>query len=228
MFYDDVQYDRRGWRNRNRIKTAGGTRWLTIPVKAMGRQEGRILDMQISWDKDWSRDHYRTLRHSYSKAPFFKKYEPMFHAWYSSHPKMLADFTIEITIELARQLGIQHTRFLRSSSLNCSGQKTERLLEILEKVEARTYLSGPSAQEYLDVAMLGEKGISVEWMVYDYPHYPQLHPPFEGEVSVLDLLFMEGDNAGSYIWHESSRTRRSPIEEIHSSGVNRSEHRLVS
>ncbi len=139
VFYDDAQYDRHGWRNRNRIKTPRGTQWLSIPVKSAGPQwkQAMTCDMQISWEKKWNRTHFESLRHSYSKAPFFQQFEPMLKRWYQREPDRLADFTIDTTIELARELGIQHTRFVRSSSLECSGAKTDRLLQILEKVGAR-------------------------------------------------------------------------------------------
>lgn len=124
----------------------------------------------------------------------------MLKSWYQREPGRLADFTIDTTIELARELGIQHTRFVRSSTLECSGAKTDRLLQILEKVGARNYISGPSAKDYLEVEKLNARGISVEWMLYDYPEYPQLHPPFDPHVTVLDLLLMTGSEAGKYIW----------------------------
>jgi hypothetical protein len=202
VFYDDVQYDRHGWRNRNRIKTALGSQWLTIPLKSAGSQwkDARICDMQISWERKWNQAHFETLRHAYSKAPFFKQYEPMLRDWYCHEPENLADFTIKLTVDLARELGIRHTQFLRSSELSCSGTKTDRLLQVLEKVGARHYISGPSAKEYLETDELEKKGISVEWMTYDYPSYPQLYPPFDPQVSVIDLLLMTGPDAGSYIW----------------------------
>ncbi len=202
VFYDNVQYDRHGWRNRNRIKTPRGPQWLTIPLKSVGPdwKQAMICDMQISWGEKWTRKHFESLRHSYSKAPFFKHYEPMLRCWFESEPDRLSDFTIETTIELAHELGIRGTRFVRSSSLGCSGTKTDRLVQVLEKVGAKTYLSGPKAKDYLDEEKLKARGIAVEWMAYDYPEYPQLYPPFDPQVSILDLLLMMGPESGKYIW----------------------------
>jgi hypothetical protein len=202
VFYDDVQYDRHGWRNRNRIKTPDGSRWLTIPLKSTGSQwkEARICDMQISWEKKWNQAHFETVRHNYSKAPYFRRYESMLASWYCTEPDNLADFTIRTTIELARELGIHKTQFIRSSSLECSGVKTDRLLEILQKVGAKHYISGPAAKDYLETYKLEKKGITVEWMTYDYPEYPQLYSPFDSQVSIIDLLMMTGTDAGNYIW----------------------------
>jgi hypothetical protein len=202
VFYDDAQYDRHGWRNRNQIKTPRGPQWLTVPLKSIGAQwkEATICDMEISWDRNWSQTHFETLRHSYSKAPFFKRYQPMLQNWYSGRPERLADFTIETTIELARELGIQHTQFVRSSTLGSSGTKTDRLLQILRKIGAKNYISGPAAKDYLETEKLEAEGITVEWMVYDYPEYPQLYLPFHPQLSVVDLLLMTGGEAGNYIW----------------------------
>lgn len=202
IFYDDVQYDHHGWRNRNRIKTASGPKWLTIPLRSTGEawRESTIHTREISHEGDWARKHYETLRHSYGKAPHFGAYQEMVEGWYQRPANKLADFTITTTVELARALGISKTRFVRSSELGCEGAKTERLLAILKKLGATHYLSGPAAKDYLDVALLGRHGISVEWMVYDYPEYPQLYPPFDGRVSVLDLLFQHGTETGRYIW----------------------------
>ncbi len=202
VFYDDVQYDHHGWRNRNRIKTPSGSKWLTIPLRATGSRwkENRICDRQISPEGNWSKKHFESLRHSYSRARYFADYLPMIERWYADPAPLLADFTIETTIELARVSGIEKTRFVRSSTLACAGAKTERLLAILQKIGATHYISGPSAKGYLDVEMLHSAGIGVEWMEYKYAEYPQLFPPYEAGVSMLDLLFNVGPGTGKFIW----------------------------
>jgi hypothetical protein len=204
VFYDDVQYDRHGWRNRNRVKTRAGTKWLTIPVRSGGEdwREKSIAQMEISWERCWTKIHFETLRHSYSDAPYYGLYRPMLELWYASRPQYLADFTIQTTIDLAHELGLRRVQFLRSSALGGTGAKTGRLLTILKQLDATHYISGPLARNYLQVAELNGAGISVEWMDYDYPEYPQLFPPFDPQVSVLDLLMMEGPNAGRYIWDQ--------------------------
>jgi hypothetical protein len=207
VFYDDVQYDRHGWRNRNRVKTPQGSQWITIPIKSVGARwtEVPICAVEISWDRAWNKIHWETLRHNYSKAPFFSVYEPMLKEWYAMRNEKLADFTIQTTIALAHQLGIRDTAFVRSSDLHCSGTKTDRLLSILQRVGASHYISGPAAQEYLETDKLEAAGISVEWMVYDYPEYPQLYPPYDPHVSIIDLLLMTGPQAGDYITSSTSK-----------------------
>lgn len=202
VFYDDVQYDKHGWRNRNRIKTAQGAEWMTVPVFSGGAlsKELPINEVRICWDRKWNEVHFRSLRHNYAKAPYYDRYWPMVEAWYGRHAELLADFTIDTTIEVARELGINKTRFLRSSRLGCTGTKTDRLLEILLKLGATHYVSGPAAKDYLETEKLERHNITVEWMAYDYPEYPQLYPPFDPHVSILDLLLTVGPEAGKYIW----------------------------
>lgn len=200
VFYDDVQYDKRGWRNRNKVKTPKGTQWLTIPVHSSGAIVDAIPihQIEIDWEQDWASRHLMTLQHHYRKAPYFKQYEPWLENVYQRRPTRLADFTIPLTEEIARRLGIEHTRFLRSSTLNAHGQKTDRLLEILTQLGADHYISGPSARDYIEPEKFAAAGITLEYIDYNYPEYPQLYPPYDPFVTVLDLLFMTGPDALRY------------------------------
>jgi hypothetical protein len=202
VFYDDVQYDKHGWRNRNQIKTAQGKQWLTIPVLSAKVVSERIPinQVRINWDRNWSASHFASLRQSYAKAPYFDRYAPLMEEFYSRKPVFLADFTIDTTIALARELGIHATRFVRSSELaGISGTKTDRLVSILRHLGATHYISGPSAKDYLEEQKLADAGITLEYMTYGYPPYPQLYPPYDPGVSILDLLFMTGDHALQHI-----------------------------
>jgi hypothetical protein len=202
VLLDDVQYDKRSWRNRNRIKTANGTIWLTVPVRARGSMTEVIPINRIRIDnsRPWRRKHRAALHHGYSKAPFYRRYEPLLEAFYARKDDLLADFDIEFTVALAVELGISDTRFVRSSSLDVSGAKTDRLVRILKEVGATHYITGPTARRYLDEGALHREGLSVEYMTYDYPEYEQLHPPFDPNMSILDLLMMTGPEAPRYIW----------------------------
>jgi len=202
VFYDDVQYDKRGWRNRNRIKTCTGSQWLTIPVLNKGTQTNRISikEICVNWDRRWNETHWQTLEHAYGKAPYFRDYRELLKSFYQRRPQFLAEFTIDFTIALAGALGLTNKRYLRSSSLPARGQKTDRLLSILKHLGATHYISGPSAKEYIEEYKFKEAGITLEYMVYTYPEYRQLYPPFDPNVSILDLLFMLGPKAPCYIW----------------------------
>lgn len=202
VFYDDVQYDKHGWRNRNRVKTASGTRWLTIPVRSKGSvaRGTPINEMEIDWSEPWARKHWSTIEQSYAHAPFFGRYAPILRAAYDSHPVLLCELAIGLTIELARALEITRARFLRSSELGASGDRTDRLLSVLRGIGASEYLSGPSARSYLEEEKFKRAGIGLEYMAYDYPAYEQFHPPYDPQVSIIDLLFMKGPKAGEAIW----------------------------
>ncbi|MBE0699999.1 MAG: WbqC family protein [Anaerolineaceae bacterium] len=202
IFYDDVQYDKHGWRNRNRIKTSQDGQWLTIPVHSKGVvvENIGINEIEIAWEQPWSERHLRAIKQSYNKAPYFKEHAGWLEEIFSRRPERLADFTIPLTIEIARKLDIQHTQFMRSSELKISGQKTDRLIEILTQVGATHYISGPSARSYIEEEKFQGAGISLEYMEYNYPEYVQLYPPFDPFVSTLDLLFMTGPEAPKYIY----------------------------
>jgi hypothetical protein len=133
IFYDDVQYDKHGWRNRNRIKTQQGCQWITIPVYSKGVVEKGlpINQVKINWSENWNDKHWRSIQQAYSKAPYFEQYVSLLEPFYQQRPEFLADFTIDLTITIARQLGIQHTRFMRSSTLQVEGTRTDRLIAVL-------------------------------------------------------------------------------------------------
>ncbi len=202
VFYDDVQYDKHGWRNRNRIKTPNGLRWLSVPVRSKGNVVDvvPINEIQIVAESPWNRKHWRAIQQSYGRAPYFSEYAGLLERAYAAPPELLADFTIDLTLALAAELGLSADKFVRSSSLGCVGSGTERLIRILREVSADHYISGPAARSYIELQRFEEAGISVEFMSYDYLEYDQLYPPYESAVSIIDLLFMKGPEAPRYIW----------------------------
>lgn len=202
VFYDDAQYDARGWRNRNRIKLPQGTKWLTIPVSHKGSQVDQIPihQIRINWDRPWNRKHMASLKHAYQGTAHYDDYSAMLETFFARRDVFLADFTIDFTVAIAAELGLTNKRFVRSADLKLSGRKTERLLKILKRVGATEYITGPSARAYLDEGALLQSGISIQYMEYEYPEYEQRYPPYDPHVSVLDLLFMTGSKAPQYIW----------------------------
>jgi hypothetical protein len=202
IFYDDVQYDKHGWRNRNRIKTQQGSQWITIPVYSKGVVEKGIPinQVKINWIENWNEKHWRSIQQAYSKAPYFDQLAALLEPFYRQHPDFLAEFTIELTVALARQLGIQHTCFMRSSALQVEGARTDRLIAILKSVGATHYISGPSARGYIEENKFISAGISLEYLEYHYPEYPQLYPPYDPFVSIIDLLSMTGPEAPNFLF----------------------------
>jgi hypothetical protein len=201
IFYDDVQYDKHGWRNRNRIKTVQGSQWLTIPVHTRGVTSGiPIREVRIDWSRPWAKNHLKSLTLAYARAPYFSSYLPWLNSVYDRRDELLADFTIWLTMEISRRIGVTQANFMRSSDLEgVEGQKTDRLVGILKRVGASHYLSGPAAQEYLEAEKFEAAGISLEYMHYNYPEYPQLHPPYDPSVTILDLMFMTGEQSLSHL-----------------------------
>jgi hypothetical protein len=201
VIYDSVQYAKGHWHNRNRIKTANGVQWLTIPVITKGRFEQPINDVQI--EKSWADKHWRTLELSYKRAAFFDFYAPTVKNWYerADSQARLTDVNEIFLRGISGLLGLK-TRIVRDTAYPAEGAKTERLLAIARAAGADRYLSGPSAREYFDESMFTAAGITLEWMNYQgYPEYPQLHGGFEHAVTALDLLFNTGPDAPRYLNH---------------------------
>jgi hypothetical protein len=195
ILYDDVQYTRSDWRNRNRIKTASGVKWLTIPIRVKGRHLQRIDEAEIA-DPRWVQRHLRTLRHGYAHAPFFDRYIPMLEAVYGLGHNLLSDVNHAFIRTVCEVLGIQTKLTLSSDYAGKPSGADERLVSLCEQTGAGRYVSGPTARGRLDERVFGDAGIDVEYMDYSgYPAYPQLHPPFVHEVSIVDLLFNAGPAA---------------------------------
>ena len=195
VVYDSAQFVKRHWHNRNRIKTANGVQWLTIPVRAKGRFDQPIDQVEI--EKPWADKHWRAIELAYRRAPFFEHFAPTVMGWYERADKLalLSDVNVVFLTGIAALLGLE-TRIVSDAAYPAQGEKTRRLLAICQAAGADRYLSGPSAKEYFDESMFTSAGVTPEWMSYDgYPEYPQLHGGFEHAVTTLDLLFHTGPDA---------------------------------
>ena len=199
VIYDDMQYTRRDWRNRNKIKTPKGLKWLSIPVEVKGKYFQKINETLVS-DKSWSVAHWQTIKQLYSKTPYYKDYKDLFEDFYMNNQEEHLSLINARLIELVNSiLGIQ-TKITWSSDYELIEGQTEKLLGICQQGGADVYLSGPAAKEYFDEALAKKMGIQVEWMDYSgYPEYQQLYPPFEHGVTILDLIFNEGPGATSFM-----------------------------
>jgi hypothetical protein len=196
VLYDDMQYTRRDWRNRNRIQTPKGPQWLTIPVEVKGKFEQKIKDTKVS-DHVWPMDHWRTIQLFYSKARYFKDYAPRLEAAYHECEALesLSQVNFKFTALICSFLGID-TKISWSMDHELVPGKTERLVGLCRSVGADHYLSGPAARDYIDPKLFEQAGIQLEYMDYSgYPEYHQLYGPFEHAVTVLDLVLNEGPDA---------------------------------
>jgi len=192
IIYDDVQYTRSDWRNRNKIKTPNGLAWLTI---AVGKHYNRINETLIS-DDNWAKSHWATLKQAYGKAPYFKEYKDVFEEFYmTTTEKHLSLVNFELIRIINSVLGIT-TKISWSTDYDLIDGKTERLVDLVRQAGGNEYISGPAAKVYLEEQLFSDAGIKVSWMDYSgYPEYTQLYPPFEHGITVLDLIFNEGPYA---------------------------------
>lgn len=199
ILYDDMQYTKRDWRNRNIIKSPSGPIWLTIPVLVAGYRIQKIKDAVIA-DAAWAQKHWKCIVHCYSRAKYFRAYAPELEALYASETNTrLSQINFRFITALARLLGIT-TKITWSMDYEVRGGKTERLVNLCKQVKADEYKSGPAAKTYLDEALFIREGIKISYADYSgYPEYEQLYPPFESSVSIIDLIFNEGPNAQKYM-----------------------------
>ena len=204
IILDDAQFTKNDWRNRNRIKTEAGPRWLTIPVATAEKLGQRIEDTRVAQPrgtKSWSDAHWSSLRQSYARAPHFATFGPPVRDLLNSlaDEPMLSRINVTLLRGLCDMMGI-HTPMIFSRDLAVSGRRGERVLALCQAAGATHYLSGPAARAYIEPRMFSDAGIELAFADYTgYLEYPQLHGAFEHAVSVLDLLFNVGPDAQAYM-----------------------------
>jgi len=208
ILYDDVQYTRSDWRNRNKIKTRNGPMWLTIPI---GKHYKRINETQIS-DVNWGKKHWSAIIHNYSKAPFFKDYKDIFEDFYlRGNKRFLSQINYQLIKTITGILDI-NTKISFSTDYKLTEGKTERLVNLVQQAGGSEYISGPSAQNYIIEDFFKAANIKLTYMVYNnYREYPQLFPPFEHYVSVIDLIFNTGPEARNYLKYMHEKNNRPQI-----------------
>lgn len=189
ILYDDMQYTRRDWRNRNQIKTPQGLQWLTVPVQVSGRYHQKIRDTRID-GPGWASAHWKALVQNYRRAPCFDEtaqwLEPLYLQARYTH---LSELNRCFIAAICERLGIT-TTVSNSWDYTLPDGRTERLAALCVQAGATEYVSGPSAREYIDERVFADLGIKLTWVDYaGYPPYPQLWGEFTHAVSILDLLF---------------------------------------
>lgn len=193
VLLDCVQFDKRSWQQRNRIKTPQGVLWLTVPVHSKGRRGQIIRDVEIERDSNFAEQHIKTLQHHYHRAAHYEKYIEDFSTVHRKGHHHLADLNIELIEWFRYVLGIRG-ELIRSSALDVQGSKVERLIAICRAVDAKVYLSPSGSRDYIEENNLfPEHDIELRYHAYNPPLYRQLYGEFVPYLSVLDLLFNEGD-----------------------------------
>ncbi|MEO8855753.1 MAG: WbqC family protein [Burkholderiaceae bacterium] len=199
ILYDDMQYTRRDWRNRNLIKTPRGLQWLTVPVQVKGKYHQRIRDTALE-GKEWSAQHWKALLQNYSRAPHFREIaqwlEPLYLAQSDSYLSTLNRRFIE---EVCRYLGI-NTVISNSWDYALTDGKTERLADLCVQAGGTHYISGPAAREYIRPEVFVQRGVQLIWFDYSgYVQYPQLWGDFAHGVTILDLLLNCGNRSSQWM-----------------------------
>lgn len=200
VFYDDVQYTIKDWRNRNRIMTKNGELWLSVPVIHKGKRDQLIVDTLIDTSVNWQENHYKTIKNNYVKAKYFREYEYILEKIYLDHMwTHIADLDIFATKIIAKALDLD-VQWERSSELSKVGSKNgEKAIAICKELNCNYFINGPSSKEFLNEDLFAQENIKLKYMEYDYRQYRQLYKSFNHYVTVLDVLFNCGKDASSYI-----------------------------
>lgn len=207
ILFDCVQFTRRDWRNRNKLKTPRGVEWLTIPVESKGNYHARIDEIKTS-NSSWAQEHWQKIRHNYAKAPCFSEYKDLVENLYGSlDSDSLSVINRKFLERLCEVLDIR-TKLTSADDYQIEGDKNMRLINLCLQAGADTYVSGPAAKSYVDEKLFEANGIKLIWMDYGgYAEYRQLFPPFEHGVSILDLIFNEGKDASRFMNSFASQNR---------------------
>jgi hypothetical protein len=198
VHYDDVQFDKHGWRNRNRVKGPKGAIWLTVPILHHGRMGQSILDVEIDDRQDWRRKHLSTIGQLYARAPFIDTILPRLREIIERPWPRLVDLDLALIDWLAAEIRIS-TPCYRGSELDIGGHRNERLINLCHRFGATRYISGNAAQDYLDQARFAAAGIEVVWHNYSHPTYAQQHGEFVPYLSALDLVLNLGEKSLSVL-----------------------------
>jgi hypothetical protein len=185
---DNVQFAKREFIHRNRIRGAHDALWLSVPVLTKGRYKQKILDVEINPTQSWQKEHWGRIYHSYCKAPYFEDYGPVFETIYSTQWEKLVDLNLRLIRTIFGLLGMSVDMYL-ASELGVEGKATELLINITQAVGGDTYLSGPGGRDYMDEALFEERDVGLAYNQFEHPEYEQRYEPFLPYMAVIDLLF---------------------------------------
>lgn len=204
ILYDDMQYTRRDWRNRNQIKTPQGLQWLTVPVKVKGKYHQTIRETEIDGD-EWAEQHWKTLVQNYRRTPYFDEVAAFIGPLYRQRHTHLSSLNRALIEAICRYLGIC-TKINNSWDYTLAEGKSERLADLCAQAGGSVYVSGPSAKDYIDGQIFTKMGIELHWFDYSgYPSYPQQWGEFTHTVSILDMMFNCGKDTPKFMNYASKR-----------------------
>ncbi len=187
VILDNVQFLRRGWHHRDKLKTPQGIQWLTVPIQKKGHYSQSIKDTQIDNTLDWKRKHLMMIEHNYRKSPYFEAFFEELQQIYHKPFTYLIDLNLEL-LEWLFQIFRISSHTILASSTEITSSSSSRLIELVQYCHGTTYFSGPGAKAYLDEELFTRHNLTVHWQEFTHPVYPQLHGPFIANLSVLDCL----------------------------------------
>ena len=206
ILVDHVQYEKKGWQNRNRVRVkhgSAGWTWLTVPVYTSGHFNQRIIDVKINNTINWGEKHWKTISYSYNKAEYFSDYADYFEAIFTERSwKKLVNLNIELIDFLKKKFEIK-TPVVRSSDYHFEGKKTDLLIEMTKSLGCDVYLSGPStgAKEYVQEEKFQQHGLEHMFQEFTHPIYKQVYKPFVYNMSSIDLLFNHGPESKDILFN---------------------------
>jgi len=186
-YLDNVQYKKNEWQNRNRLKTAQGWQWLTVPVKYRFPQ--KIIEVTVNEAVHWQHKHIQALITNYKKAPYFNDYFPVIESALKHDFKNIGDLNIHMITRVREILGIHSKPVVRGSEIPLSDDPTGRLVDICKYFGGDTYLAGQDGTKYMEMDQFGKSGIKVATQEFEHPEYPQCFGDFQSHLSIIDLIF---------------------------------------
>lgn len=216
VIYDNVQYERRHYGNRNRIRNSShpqGWQWLSIPIIQKGKVNQLYSETQIDNKIPWAKQHWKAIISNYSKTPYFKKYSAFFEDIYKKEWNRLVDLNFAITKFILNELEI-NTKIVLASQLKTKRNfknKNDRLIEIVRELKGTTYLTVMGTKDYIDSKKFRQQNTNLVWHNFSHPKYKQLHGQFVPWMSSIDLLFNHGKKSINLIKKNKKRPLKSPI-----------------
>lgn len=201
IIYDEMQFTKNDWRNRNLIKTRNGAEWISIPVKQSGKFGQKINETE-ALNQLWKKKHWKTIKQNYSKAKFFEEVGNILEPLYLNEEMLsvnLSEINVAFIKAINKYLGIK-SELILSKNIELIGDRNQRIVNICKELNITDYISGPAAMEYMDMESFDKAGIKVEFLDYSgYAKYDQLFDDFVHQVSIIDLLFNKGKGAVNYM-----------------------------
>lgn len=194
VYLDSVQFEKDSFTNRNKIKLAYGDAWLTVPLKLKGHFKKTAKEIEIDNAQNWRKAHFKSICLNYKKAPFFNRYSDFFNDTYKKDWQYLTDLNEYMLLWFLKELDI-NVEYHKSSELNFEGHKSDLVLDMCKKLEAKLFIFGALGRDYAKEEDFSQKGIKIYFQDYNHPAYPQLYNNFLPYMSIVDLLFNCGDKS---------------------------------